>query len=100
MNILKLFGDTNVSISDTLFNNKNVKYVSIFHNTCDCISKRPETTGSITFIKGELFSGKLGDSLEGFSPAVIKVIKNHDVVTGLDKLNTGMGADIAGASGN
>lgn len=54
MNILKLFGDTNVSISDTLFNNKNVKYVSIFHNTCDCISKRPETTGSITFIKGDM----------------------------------------------
>ena len=54
MNILKLFGDTNVSISDTLFNNKNVKYVSIFHNTCDCISKRPETTGSITFIKDDM----------------------------------------------
>ena len=63
MNILKLFGDTNVSISDTLFNNKNVKYVSIFHNTCDCISKRPETTGSITFIKDDMegekkFTGK------------------------------------------
>ena len=63
MNILKLFGDTNVSISDTLFNNKNVKYVSIFHNTCDCISKRPETTSSITLLKGDMegknkFAGK------------------------------------------
>ena len=54
MNILKLFGDTNVSISDTLFNNKNVKYVSIFHKTDAAFTHKPETEGEITFVLNDM----------------------------------------------
>lgn len=63
MGYLEIFGNNKLAISDKLFNNKNVKFVSIFHNTDDAFSHRPETEGEITFVlndmKGEKkFSGE------------------------------------------
>lgn len=43
------FGNTQVTISDSLFNNDNVKYISIFHSTNAPFSHQPETEGEITF---------------------------------------------------
>lgn len=54
MAFLNIFGKTDISISDTLFNNKNIKYVSIFHKTCEVITKKPETTGTITFMVDDM----------------------------------------------
>lgn len=54
MESLRLLGNTKVSISDSLFNNKNVKYINIFHNTNDAFSHRPETTGEITFVSNDV----------------------------------------------
>lgn len=63
MNDLKIFGDTLPNVSDELFNNANVKYVSLFHKTKDYFTKLPETTGEITFVTNNLegkrkFEGK------------------------------------------
>ena len=50
MEYLDIFGNNKVTISDYLFNNRNVKYVSIFHKTDAAFTHRPETEGEITFI--------------------------------------------------
>lgn len=50
MKYLDIFGNNKVTISDYLFNNRNVKYVSIFHKTDAAFTHRPETEGEITFI--------------------------------------------------
>lgn len=48
-------GSPNI-ISDELFQNKNIKYISIFHVTRDAFTKAPSTEGTITF---------MSDGLEG-----------------------------------
>ena len=54
MGYLEIFGNNKVAISDKLFNNKNVKYVSIFHRTDAAFSHRPETEGEITFVLNDM----------------------------------------------
>ena len=54
MNFLDIFGNTKVSISDSLFNKNNVKYVSIFHNTCSYFTDKPETEGKIMFVSNDI----------------------------------------------
>ena len=54
MKYLNIFGNTKVSISDSLFNNKNVQYVSIFHRTDSVFTHKPETEGEITFILDDM----------------------------------------------
>ena len=51
---LEIFGNNKLAISDKLFNNKNVKYVSIFHKTDAAFSHRPETEGEITFVLNDM----------------------------------------------
>lgn len=52
-----LFGIGNPNIiSDELFQNKNIKYISIFHITRNAFTKAPSTEGTITF---------MSDGLEG-----------------------------------
>ena len=63
MGFLEIFGNNKLAISDKLFNNKNVKYVSIFHKTDAAFSHRPETEGEITFVLNDMqgekkFNGK------------------------------------------
>lgn len=46
----KLFGSNNPNIiSDELFQNKNIKYISIFHITEAAFTHAPSTEGTITF---------------------------------------------------
>ena len=54
----------------------------------------------IAFIERKFLFCKLCCSSERLALAVVKVIHNHNVIAGLQKLNAGMGADKAGASGN
>ena len=54
MNFLDILGNTKVSISDSLFNKNNVKYVSIFHNTCSYFTDKPETEGKIRFVSNDI----------------------------------------------
>ena len=54
MGYLEIFGNNKLAISDKLFNNKNVKYVSIFHKTDAAFSHRPETEGEITFVLNDM----------------------------------------------
>ena len=54
MNFLDILGNTKVSISDSLFNKNNVKYVSIFHNTCSYFTDKPETEGKIRFVLNDI----------------------------------------------
>ena len=54
MNFLDIFGNIKVSISDSLFNKNNVKYVSIFHNTCSYFTDKPETEGKIRFVSNDI----------------------------------------------
>lgn len=54
MGYLEIFGNNKVAISDKLFNNKNVKYVSIFHKTDAAFSHRSETEGEITFVLNDM----------------------------------------------
>ena len=54
MRYLEIFGNNKLAISDKLFNNKNVKYVSIFHKTDAAFSHRPETEGEITFVLNDM----------------------------------------------
>lgn len=54
MGYLEIFGNNKVSISDSLFNNKNVKYVSIFHMTDDGFTNKHETEGKITFVLNDM----------------------------------------------
>ena len=48
MNSIRLLGNTKVSISDSLFSSKNVKYIQIFHDNDAAFTHRPETEGTIT----------------------------------------------------
>lgn len=54
METLQLLGNTKVSISDSLFNSENVKYINIFHIANDAFSHRPETMGEITFVSNDV----------------------------------------------
>ena len=50
----KLLGDIKVSISDSLFNNKNIEYIQIFHDNNAVFTHKPETKGEITFISNDV----------------------------------------------
>ena len=54
MNSIRLLGNTQVSISDSLFNSKNVEYIQIFHDNNAPFTHKPETEGSITFISNDV----------------------------------------------
>ena len=54
MGYLEIFGNNKLAISDKLFNNKNVKFVSIFHKTDAAWSHRPETEDEITFVLNDM----------------------------------------------
>ena len=54
MGYLEIFGNNKLAISDKLFNNKNVKYVSIFHKTDAAFTHKPETAGEITFVFNDM----------------------------------------------
>lgn len=54
MNSIRLLGNTKVSISDSLFNSENVKYITIFHDTNAAFTHMPETKGEITFIYNDV----------------------------------------------
>ena len=58
MNFLDIFGNRKVSISDSLFNKNNVKYVSIFHNTCSYFTDKPETEGKLRFVSNDTVGEK------------------------------------------
>ena len=49
-----ILGNTQVTISDSLFNNENIKYVSIFHKTDSAFTHKPETEGEITFVTNDV----------------------------------------------
>lgn len=51
---MKLFGNLNLSISDSLFNSKNVKYIEILHDNDAVFTHQPETKGWITFISNDV----------------------------------------------
>lgn len=59
MNSIRLLGNTKVSISDSLFSSKNVKYIQIFHDNDAAFTHKPETEGTITFISNDV-EGKRG----------------------------------------
>ena len=52
----------------------------------------------ICLIKPNLFPGDFLNPLKNMDVAVIKVIHDHDLVTGIQKLHTGMAADISGTA--
>ena len=54
MNSIRLLGNTKVSISDSLFSSKNVKYIQIFHDNDAAFTHKPETEGTITFISNDV----------------------------------------------
>lgn len=54
MESLRLLGNTRMSISDSLFNSKNVKYIQIFHDNDAAFTHKPETKGEITFISNDV----------------------------------------------
>ena len=54
MESTRLLGNTKVSISDSLFNSKNVKYIQIFHDNNATFTNKPETDGAITFISNDV----------------------------------------------
>ena len=54
MESTRLLGNTKVSISDSLFNSKNVKYINIFHESNSTFTNKPETDGVITFISHDV----------------------------------------------
>ena len=54
MGYLDIFGNNKVTIYDYLFNNKNVKYVSIFHKTDAAFTHKTETEGEITFMLNDM----------------------------------------------
>ena len=54
MNSIRLLGNTKVSISDSLFNSKNIKYIQIFHDNNAAFTHKPETEGIITFISNDV----------------------------------------------
>ena len=54
MDSIRLLGNTKVSISDSLFNSKNVEYINIFHENDAAFTHKPETEGKITFISNDV----------------------------------------------
>ena len=54
MESIRFLGNTKVSITDSLFNSDNVKYVSIYHNTDAPFTHQPETKCEITFISNDV----------------------------------------------
>lgn len=50
----KFLANTKVSISDSLFNSKNVEYINIFHENNAAFTHQPETKGTITFISNDV----------------------------------------------
>lgn len=57
-NILNVFENAlRGDLSDYLFKNNNVKYISLWYNTSAAFSGKPEATGSITF-KSDSLEGK------------------------------------------
>ena len=50
MESVRLLGNTNVSISDSLFNSKNINFIQIFHVNDEAFTHKPETKGEITFV--------------------------------------------------
>ena len=54
MKSIELLGNTKVSISDSLFSSKNVKYIKILHDNDAAFTHKPETEGAITFISNDV----------------------------------------------
>lgn len=54
MDSIRLLGNTKVSISDSLFNSKNIKYIYIYHANDTILTHKPETEGTITFIYNDV----------------------------------------------
>ena len=54
MESIRLLGNTKVSISDSLFNSKNIEYIQIFHDNNAAFTHKPETEGTITFISNDV----------------------------------------------
>ena len=58
MDSIRLLGNTKVSISDSLFNNKNIEYIQIFHDNNAAFTHKPETKGTITFVSNDVEGAK------------------------------------------
>lgn len=58
MESIRLLGNTKVSISDSLFNSKNVKYIQIFHDNNAAFTHEPVTKGTITFVSNDVEGAK------------------------------------------
>ena len=54
MNSIRLLGNTKVSISDSLFNSKNIEYIQIFHDNNAAFTHMPETKGELIFISNDV----------------------------------------------
>ena len=54
MDSIRLLGNTRVSISDSLFNSKNIEYIYIYHDNDAAFTHKPETEGTITFISNDV----------------------------------------------
>ena len=54
MNSIRLLGNTKVSISDSLFNSKNVEYIQVFYTKEEAFTRKPEARGEITFISNDV----------------------------------------------
>ena len=54
--------------------------------------------GHVCFHKLEILTGDLAHTLQGFGAGVVIVICHHNIVTRIEKLHTGMAADVTGAA--
>lgn len=58
MESMRLLGNTKVSISDSLFSSKNIKYIQIFHDNNAAFTHEPVTKGTITFVSNDVEGAK------------------------------------------
>ena len=54
MESIRLLGNTKVSISDSLFNSKNIEYIHVFYVKEEAFTRKPEARGEIVFISNEV----------------------------------------------
>lgn len=54
MNSINFFGNTKMSISDSLFNSKNIEYIHIFYTKEEAFTRKPEARGEIVFISNDV----------------------------------------------
>ena len=94
MGYLEIFGNNKLAISDKLFNNKNVKFVSIFHKTDAAWSNRPETDGEITVVLDTELTPELIE--EGILREIVSKIQTMRKEAGFevtDHIKVGYSAD-------